>query len=132
MDFSSDSRYLLTVNMAGAVKLWSTEMGRCVVTYRGYSLPAWGVRFGPHSRVFSVMSGNGNAFVYNTDDVQFVARVVVNYSDITCFAWESVIGGFVGYHNGDVNLLNMESVREGHTSVGHSRQCDGLWGTARQ
>ena len=108
MDFSGDSRYLLTVNMAGAVKLWSTELGRCGVTYRGYSLPAWGVRFGPHSRAFAVVSANGNVFVYNTDDVQFVSRHALNMSDMTAFAWESNGTAFIGYKNGDVILINVE------------------------
>ena len=100
-----------------------------MVTYRGYSLPAWGVRFGPHSRAFAVVSANGNVFVYNTDDVQFVSRAAVNYSDISCFAWESLTCGFVGYRNGDVTLLNMEWAREEAVSVGPSRSCGGSWAT---
>lgn len=108
MDFSADSKYLLTCNMAGAVKLWLTDLGRCVVTYRGYSIPAWVVRFSPLNRTFVVVSEGGNVFFYNTDDVQFVSRHALNMSDMTAFAWESNGTAFIGYKNGDVILINVE------------------------
>lgn len=52
MDFSNDGKYLLTCGLDGGVRLWLTDLGRCVVNYRSFSTPAWCVRFSPKTVVF--------------------------------------------------------------------------------
>ena len=103
-DFSRDSLYLLSCALDGSIKLWSTELHRCLVNYRSFSVPLWHIRFYPENSCFACVGGRGMLYNYNTSDVQVVSRVLPRITIVTALlllADTTVIG----YRNGDVLLL---------------------------
>ena len=110
MDFSNDGKYLLTCGLDGGVRLWLTDLGRCVVNYRSFSTPAWCVRFSPKTRCFCVCSEGGIVYMYNTDDIQYARRFVASLMDIYVCEWSVVSMGAIilGTASGDTYLCNAE------------------------
>lgn len=110
MCFSNDGRFLITCGIDGGVRMWQTDLARCLVSYRSFSMPAWCVRFHPKNRCFCVCTEGCMAFLYNTDDVQFVRRFMFSYSDITCCEWMPTNPNcfILGMANGDLYMCNAE------------------------
>ena len=94
----------------GGVRLWLTDLGRCVVNYRSFSTPAWCVRFSPKNRCFCVCSEGGIVYMYNTDDIQYARRFVASLMDIYVCEWSVVSMGAIilGTASGDTYLCNAE------------------------
>lgn len=103
-DFSRDSLYLLSCSLDGSIKLWSTELHRCLVNYRSFSLPLWHIRFYPENSCFACIGGRGMIYNYNTSDVQMVNRMIPRVAIVTAFLLLSDCT-VIGYRNGDVLLL---------------------------
>lgn len=101
MHFSKDSKYLLTSSIDGSIRLWLTGIGRCVVTYRGFSHPVLCVRFCPSNSSFAACTSNGMIYMYNTDDIQYASKITTQY-DFSVIDWTPDNALVAGLANGHV------------------------------
>ncbi|CBK24466.2 uncharacterized protein [Blastocystis hominis] len=104
-DFSRDSLYLLSCALDGSIKLWSTELHRCLVNYRSFSVPLWHIRFYPENSCFACIGGRGMIYNYNTSDVQMVNRILPRMTIVTALLLLSDTT-IIGYRNGDRIAVN--------------------------
>lgn len=79
---SSPPRHLLSASQDATVRLWSLDLFKNLVVYRGHREPVWDVEWGPKGIYFATASRDRTARLWCCERVGAVRMFVGHVSDV--------------------------------------------------
>ncbi|GBG85174.1 hypothetical protein CBR_g39739 [Chara braunii] len=87
LDFSPDSKYLLSSSADCTVRLWSVELNVNLVCYKGHNYPVWDVQYSPLGYYFASASHDRTARVWSMEKYYPLRIMAGHLSDVDCVRW---------------------------------------------
>ena len=84
VDFSPDSRYLISCSEDRSARLWSLDTFTSLVAYKGHNQPVWDVAFGPFGHYFATASHDSTARLWSCDHIYPLRIFAGHLSDVNC------------------------------------------------
>lgn len=88
VDFSPDSKFIVSSSIDGTVRLWSTELAASLVAYKGHMLSVWDVSFAPEfGHYFASCGADRTARIWTTERSQPVRIFPGHQGDVDIVRW---------------------------------------------
>ncbi|KAJ1964707.1 Transcription initiation factor TFIID subunit 5 [Dipsacomyces acuminosporus] len=84
LDFSFDSKYLISCSEDKTTRLWSLDTFTNVVCYKGHNYPIWDVSFAPQGFYFATASHDRTARLWSCDHIYALRIFAGHLSDVNC------------------------------------------------
>ena len=82
-----DEKIMFSASGDSTVRLWSLELKRCLVTFKGHSGPVWDVAACPRSPYFASAGWDSTARIWSTEHIKPLRLLVGHTADVDCVAW---------------------------------------------
>jgi WD40 repeat protein len=102
LDFSPDSRRLVTASFDGTAKVWDVTTGKLLFTLKGHSKAVWCAVFSPDGKTVATGGSDHTVRLWDADTGTFIREVAASEDAVLCVAF-SPDGRQLAYGGGSGN-----------------------------